>query len=132
MKLKLWQWEFDFDKEDAQVVFPLILLLLGLFFTHLRREWIWSGAVVYYLLFFFLKPSLLALRESLLRMRHQWLFRCPYCKSREVILQGYQGYHSDEQYAYHLCNKCRETSILVNQRLIKSGREEPAYEVPPF
>ena len=29
MKIKLWQWEYDFDKEDAQIVVPLALLLLG-------------------------------------------------------------------------------------------------------
>jgi hypothetical protein len=39
-----------------------------------------------------------------------------------MILQGYQGYHSDEQYAFHLCNRCKETSVLVNERLIKATR----------
>jgi hypothetical protein len=129
MKIKLWQWEFEFDKEDAMLVFPLILLLLGLFCTQFKKEAIWGGAVAYYLLYFFLKPAILALKELVTRVYHRVLFRCPYCKSREVILQGHQGYHSDEQYAYHLCNRCRETSILVNERLIKSGREEVE---PPF
>jgi len=30
MKIKLWQLEYDFDKEDAKIVVPLILLLLGI------------------------------------------------------------------------------------------------------
>jgi hypothetical protein len=120
MKIKLWQWEFEFDKEDAMLVFPLILLLLGLFFTHLNREVLWGGGVVYYLLYFLLKPALLALNELSTRIRQRMLFRCPYCKSREVVMQGYQGFRgSDEQYAYHICNRCRETSILVNERLLK-------------
>lgn len=122
MKIKLWQWEYDFDKEDAKIVVPLILLVLGLVFTPLRKDALWGGAVAYYLLYFFLPPCLLALKELSARVRHRFAFRCPYCKSREVILQGYEGYHSDEQYAYHFCNRCRETSILVNDRLIKSER----------
>ena len=38
MKIKLWQLEYDFDKEDAKIVVPLILLLLGLIFTQLRKD----------------------------------------------------------------------------------------------
>lgn len=49
MKIKLWQWEYDFDKEDAKIVVPLILLVLGLSLTPLRKEAIWGGAVAYYL-----------------------------------------------------------------------------------
>jgi hypothetical protein len=122
MKIKLWQWEYDFDKDDAKIVIPLVLLVLGLAFTQVRKEALWGGAVAYYLLYFFLKPCLVALKNFFVSVR-QWLFfRCPYCKSREVFLQGYQGYHSDEQYAFHLCNRCRETSVLVNNRLLKATR----------
>ena len=121
MKIKLWQWEYDFDKDDAKIVIPLILLLLGLVFTPLRKDALWGGAVAYYLLYFFLGPCFLTLKELFTRLRHWLFFRCPYCKSPEVILQGYEGYHSDEYYAYHLCNRCRETSVLVNGRLIKTG-----------
>ena len=95
---------------------------LCLSFTQLNKEALWVGAVAYYVLYFFLKPCLLAMAELFGRSRNWLLFRCPYCKSREVILQGYQGYHSDEHYAYYLCNHCRETSVLVNDRLIKSRR----------
>lgn len=120
MKIKLWQWEYEFDREDAEIVVPLALLLLGLAFTPLNKTVLWSGGVAYYLLYFFLKPFLLTLKGFFGRLRVWLLFRCPYCKSREVILQGYQGYHSDEFYAFHLCNQCRQTSVLVNQKLIKA------------
>ena len=123
MKMKLWKWEFEFDKEDAGLVFPLILLLLGLAFTKLNKEVLWAGGVVYYLLFFFLKKASLALNKGFVRASHWLLFKCPYCKSRNVILQGYQGFRgSDEQYAYHICNECSKTSVLVNERLVTAER----------
>lgn len=80
---------------------------------------------VYYLLYFFLKPSAMALGGAVSwawgHVHHWWRFRCPWCKSREIFLQGYQGYNSDEQYAYHQCNQCKGTSILLfNGRLIKA------------
>jgi len=121
MKIKLWQWEYDFDKEDAKIVVPLILVLLGLTLTQLRKDALFAAAVAYYLLYFFLPPCLLALKK-LFAWAHHWLFfRCPYCNSREVFLQGYEGYHSDEFYGYHLCNRCRETSVLINDRLITTN-----------
>jgi hypothetical protein len=83
---------------------------------------LWGGAVIYYFLYFFLKRCLMTFKGAFDNLHHWLAFKCPYCKSREVFLQGYQGYHSDEQYAYHLCNRCRETSVLVNDRLIKTGR----------
>ena len=122
MKIKLWQWGCDFDRDDAKIVVPLLLLLLGLAFTPFNKAWLWVGGVGYYLLYFFLKPCILGAKRVLANFYHWWIFRCPYCKSREVILQGYQGYHSDEQYAFHMCNQCRETSVLVNEKLIKASR----------
>jgi hypothetical protein len=122
MKIKLWQWEYDFDRSDAEIVVPLVLLLLGLAFTPLNKAWLWSGGVAYYLLYFFLKPSVIGVRRFFAGLYHWWTFRCPYCKSREVILQGYQGYLSDEHYAFHLCNQCKETSVLVNEKLIKASQ----------
>jgi hypothetical protein len=122
MKIKLWQWEYDFDKEDAKIVIPLILVVLGLVFTPVNKVALLGGAVAYYLLYFFLKPCLVALKNFFVAVHHWLIFRCPYCKSREVFLQGYQGYHSDEQYAFHLCNRCRETCVLVNNRLLKATR----------
>ena len=93
MKIKLWQLEYDFDKEDAKIVVPLILLLLGLVFTPVNKAALWIGATAYYLLYFFLEPCFLGFKRLFTRF-HVWLsFRCPYCKSRDVILQGYQGYH---------------------------------------
>ena len=121
MKIKLWQFEYDFDKEDAKIVVPLILLLLALTLTQLRKDALLGGAAAYYLLYFFLPPCLLAIKKLFAWCIHWLFFRCPYCKSREIILQGYQGYKSDEQYAYHTCNRCGQTSVLVNDRLITTN-----------
>jgi hypothetical protein len=133
MKINLWQWEYDFDKEDAKIVVPLILLLLDLTLTPLRKDWLIGGAAAYYLLYFFLPPILAALNKCFARIRHWWIFRCPYCKSREVFLQGYQGYHSDEQYAIHLCNRCRETSVLIDHKdtLIAANPEKVKAKLTP-
>lgn len=127
MKFKLWQWEYEFDKEDGELVFPLILLILGLAFTPLNKTWLWLGAVAYYLLYFFLKPFVVGLGRLFGKLHHWIIYRCPYCKSREIILQGYQGFRgSDEQYTYCICNQCRETSVLVHQtgRLIKANPDK--------
>jgi hypothetical protein len=114
MRIKLWQWEYDFDKEDAKIVVPLILLLLGLAFTQLRKDWLLGGAAAYYLLYFFLPPCFQALNKLSARLRHWFAFRCPYCKSREIILQGLQEFHGDIPYDHYFCNRCRETSVFVN------------------
>jgi hypothetical protein len=82
MKIKLWQFEYDFDQKDAQIVFPVLLLVLGLVFTNLNKEVLWGGAVVYYLLYFFLKPSFLAVAQLCSRFLAWRRFRCPSCKSR--------------------------------------------------
>ena len=91
MKIKLWQWEYDFDKEDAKIVLSLILLLLGLTLTPLRKDWLFAGAVAYYLLYFCLPPILLALKKLFASVSYWLRFRCPYCKSREVFFAGVSG-----------------------------------------
>jgi hypothetical protein len=97
--MKLLQWEFEFDKDDAKIVIPVLLLLIALTLTPLNKVVLWSGAVAYYLLFFFLKPSLIAFKEEVIGpIREWWLLRCPFCKNRDVFLQGYDGYHSDDFY----------------------------------
>jgi hypothetical protein len=48
--------------------------------------------------------------------------RCPHYKNRKIILQGYQGYKSDEQYLYYFCDACETTSILTGGGLLKIGR----------
>lgn len=123
MKFKLWHWEYEFDRGDAEVVFPLILLILGLTLTPLNKIWLWGGTVGYYLLYFFVKRFFVGLKKLVVEFQHWRSFRCPYCRSRDIFLQGYQGYHSDEQYAIHLCNDCKETSVLVHHsgRLIKAN-----------
>jgi len=124
MKIKLWQFEYDFDQKDAQIVVPVLLLVLGLVFTNLNKEVLWGGAVAYYVLYFFLKPSFVSLAQLCSRFIAWKRFKCPSCKSRDVFLQGYQGYHSDEHYAFYLCNRCHETMVLINERLIKA-RSKP-------
>jgi hypothetical protein len=120
VRIKLWQLEYDFGREDAEIAVPVILLVLGLWFTQFKREWLWAGTAAYYLLYFFLRPNFLALYGLFGRALHWWRFRCPYCKRHEMFLQGYEGYHSDEHYAYNLCNNCSATSVLVNDRLMKA------------
>jgi hypothetical protein len=122
MKMKLWQWEYEFDREDAEIVVPLVLLVLGLVFTPLNKTVLLGGGVVYYLVLFFLKPCFLGLKRMFRSIHRWWIFRCPYCRSREVIEQGLQEYKGDVPYYFHICNQCDETSILVNERLIKATR----------
>ena len=45
--------------------------------------------------------------------------RCPKCKNRKIILQGYQSYKSDEQYPYYFCDNCKTTSILTDGGLLQ-------------
>lgn len=119
MKLKFWQGEFEFDRDDAVIVIPLILLLLS-FATPLPKLWLLVGFAVYYAVLFF-GGKLFAPVMKLFKWTHiLWFYRCPYCKSREIFLQGYQGYHSDEQYGYWFCNNCGETSIHIGDRFIKA------------
>lgn len=120
MKIELWQFKYDFDKEDAKIVIPVLLLTLGLAFTPINKAVLWSGAVVYYALYFFLKPVITTFND--LRSKFHW--RCPHCKSRDVILQGMNNYHGDVPYDWYLCNHCGETSIHLNVssgRLVKPG-----------
>lgn len=114
MKIKLWQWEYDFDKEDAKIVVPLILLLLSLTFTPLRKEVLIGIAGAYYISYFFLPPLFGAFGKLVARIRHWRNFRCPYCKSHELILQGMQEFHGDVPYDHYFCNRCRETSVFIN------------------
>jgi hypothetical protein len=53
MKIKLWQFEYDFDQKDAQIVLPVLLLVLGLVFTSFNKEVLWGGTVAYYLFVLF-------------------------------------------------------------------------------
>jgi hypothetical protein len=118
MKIKLWQGEYDFDKEDAKIVVPLILLLLGLTVTPVRKDVLWGATVAYYLLYFFLPPVFGALKKLFARIHNWRVFRCPYCKSHEIILQGIQEFHGDIPYDHYFCNRCRETSVLVDDKMI--------------
>jgi hypothetical protein len=140
--MKLLQWEFEFDKDDAKIVIPVLLLLLALTLTPLNKVVLWWGAVVYYALYFFLRPSLKALKEEVIAPVRNWfVFRCPHCKSRDIFQQGLSEYHGDVPYYWHLCNHCGETSIFINspnEKFIKPGPGRGAKELaekevePPF
>ena len=116
MKLKFWQWEFEFDKDDARVVIPLILLLLALTFISTHKGWLIAAAAVYYFSFFFLYKWLASLKNWL---EMKVTYRCPYCKSREVIFLGIENFRGDVPYDWYRCNTCREESVYANKRLIK-------------
>jgi hypothetical protein len=128
MKMELLQWKFEFDKHDAKIVIPVLLLALGLAFVPINKTALWSGAVVYYALYFFLKPFFATVDD--LRSKFHW--RCPYCKSRDIILQGMNNYQGDVPYDWYLCNHCGETSIHLNLssgRLVKPGPGRGAKEL---
>jgi hypothetical protein len=96
MKIKFWQFENEFDRDDAKIVIPIILLLIALSFGF-SPLWLLAAAVAYYLLLFFSDTGLSAVPAFKARRR----MRCPHCRNRKIFLQGYQGYKSDEMYAYY-------------------------------
>ena len=115
MKIKFGSLaDYDFDKEDAKIAVPLILLLLALIFTQLRKDWLLAGVAVYYAFYFFLPPCIGAIKKLIARIHHWRTFRCPCCKSHELILQGMQEFHGDIPYDHFFCHRCRETSVFVN------------------
>jgi DNA-directed RNA polymerase subunit RPC12/RpoP len=127
MKLKFLQFEYDFDKDDARIVIPLILLLLALGFTPLNKELLLAGTAAYYLLYFFLRICL----ENVSKFLARKSFKCPYCKSREMLFAdvlflkgGVAGYDS------YICNACGRVSIHINNALIsKLVKTDPAKQL---
>ena len=115
MKIKFWQFEYDFDRDDAKIVVPIILLLVAAWFTNLNPILLVGLAAAYYLLYFFMADAILAIGGRITKMR----LRCPACKNRKIILQGYQSYKSDEMYPYYYCDSCKTTSILTDGGLLK-------------
>jgi hypothetical protein len=115
MKLKLWQFEYDFDRDDAKIVVPTILLLVALTATSLNPILSVGLTTVYYLLYFFLMDAVRAIRDRFAK----WNMRCPKCKNRKILLQGYQPYKSDEHYAYYFCDSCKTKSILTDGGLLQ-------------
>ncbi len=115
MKLKIWQFEYDFDRDDAKIVVPIILVLVAVSTTNLPAALLVGLAAGYYLLYFFLKDAVAAIKSSIGKLK----MRCPKCGNRKIILQGYQGYKSDEQYPYYLCDSCKTTSVLTDGGLLE-------------
>lgn len=114
MKFKLWDFEYEFDRDDAKIVIPIVLLLISLS-VGLNAIWLLAAAVLYYLLLFFSGAVVSAVRALIAKRK----VRCPRCHSRKIILQGYQGYKSDEHYAYYFCDSCKATSILTDGGMLE-------------
>jgi ribosomal protein S27E len=115
MKIKLWQFEYDFDRDDAKIIVPIILLVIAVWTTNLNPILLIGLVVAYYLLYFFMSDAIAGIKGHMARLK----MRCPKCKNRKIILQGYQGYKSDEEYPYYYCDDCGTTSILTNGGLLK-------------
>jgi len=115
MRIRFWQFEYDFDRDDAKIVVPIILLLVAISVTDLSPLWLLTTIVAYYLLYFFAMDLAGIVKDCWSRRK----MRCPNCKNRKIFLQGYQGYKSDEQYAYYFCDHCKTTSILTDGGLLK-------------
>ncbi|MEO6840950.1 MAG: hypothetical protein ABI192_09295 [Bradyrhizobium sp.] len=118
MKIKLWEFEYDFDRDDAKIVVPIALLVIAITTTRINPLWFLAAITAYYLLYFFSEPTLDAVRAYIAKRR----MRCPHCKNRKIILQGYQGYKSDEHYPYYFCDSCNATSILTGGGLLQIGK----------
>ena len=115
MKLKFWHFEYEFDRDEAKIVVPAILLLLGIFVTDINRELLLLLAAAYYVPYFFFSDAVSAAKNYLAKLK----MRCRYCKNRKIILQGYQEYKSDEYYPYYFCDSCKTTSILTDGGLLE-------------
>src|ERR1019366_9912857 len=87
MKIKFWSFEYDFDKDDAKIVVPIILLLLAVVKTSIDPAILVALAVIYYLAYFFWENLVGRVAGLIAKAR----LRCPECKNRKIILQGYQG-----------------------------------------
>ena len=118
MKIKFWTFEYDFDRDDAKIVVPIALLGIAISVTNVNPIWLLAIIVTYYLLYFFSGDAAEFIRAYVERQK----MRCPHCKNRKIILQGYQGYKSDEQYPYYFCDSCETTSVLTDGGLLKIGR----------
>lgn len=114
MKIKFWHFDYEFDKDDAKIVVPFALLLIATIKTSISPEILIGISVVYYFLYFYLVPLI----KSIIAAIPKAPLKCPKCKNRKIILQGYQGYKSDEQYAHYLCTLCGTTSILTEGGLL--------------
>jgi DNA-directed RNA polymerase subunit RPC12/RpoP len=124
MKLKFWQWELEFDKDDAKIVIPLILLLLGVTITPLPKHWLLAGFAAYYAIFFFLHKLIEPLKAWLKRLHNKRVYRCPHCMSRYTVMLGMQEYLGDIPYDWYRCNDCGEDSVFVDDRLIKPSHRK--------
>lgn len=117
MKFKFWKSEFEFDGDDAKVVVPIILLLIAVLATNLDPIWLIGSLAIYFVLYFLWDDAVSAIKQFISNRN----MRCPKCKNRKIILQGYQPYKSDEHYPYYFCDSCKTTSILTDGGLLEIG-----------
>jgi hypothetical protein len=115
MKIKFWRFECDFDGDDAKVVVPIILLLVAVSVTDLNPIWLIGSLAVYYVLYFFWGDTASAIKRFVANRN----MRCPKCKNRKIILQGYQPYKSDEHYPHYFCDRCKTTCVLTDGGLLQ-------------
>lgn len=114
MKLKFWQGEFEFDRDDAVIVVPIILLLLS-FATPLPKVWLLAGFGAYYAMLFF-AGKLVPPIKKWFEMRG---YRCPYCRSRHMVVLGLNEYLGDAPYWFYKCNDCGRESIEMHGSLVE-------------
>ena len=114
MKIKFWQFEYDFDKDDAKIVIPVILLLIAIITTRINPALLIGVAAIYYFLYFFSG----VISNSIISIIPKPKLKCPRCRNRKIILQGYDTYKSDEYYPYYLCTGCGTTSVLTQGGLL--------------
>ncbi|HXW70323.1 MAG TPA: hypothetical protein VEK34_02590 [Methylocella sp.] len=114
MKIKFWHLEYDFDKDDAKIVIPIVLLLIAVTTTSISPAILIGASVIYFFSYFFVEDLI----KKIIGAIPKAPLKCPKCKNRKIVLQGYQGYKSDEQYPYYLCTHCDTTSILTEGGLL--------------
>jgi hypothetical protein len=122
MKLKFWTFEYEFDKNDAKIVIPILLLIVSLTVTTLSPTILVGLAILYYLIYFFFDTFAKYVISCIPKPK----LRCPYCRNQKLVLQGYQGYRSDEHYPYYLCTSCDTTSILTDGGLLDISHKNVA------
>jgi hypothetical protein len=108
MKLKLWQFEYSFDKEDAKIAVPIILYL---FASNVYDQKIILPFISFYYFTYFFGPQMILKMSGLYEDNKM---KCPQCRSKKIILRGYNTYRSDEHHAFYLCTNCKTTALLTN------------------
>ena len=109
MKIKVFQFEISFNKNDAGIGLPLLFLFLAWWEISNKLALI-AVAVLYYLIFAAIN-YMSKIKAHFLRKKFE---RCPGCKSRHIVLQGYQNLSvTDEQIPFYYCTVCKKSSLMT-------------------